>query len=120
MLQKLETRLEGFRKERFTQRKHHEDTLMDIATAYNQNRTQILQVMDEMQHSVSHLKIGLKDRNSKQQNYMTQLRRDIDDVLCDLMTNEDTEKRGTKDFSRNHFGSEMPDSERNRGIYSTY
>ena len=58
-------KLETIRRDRFDLRRNHEDTLMDIASAYNKGRTQLFTVMDELEFAMHYLKNGIEKRNVK-------------------------------------------------------
>jgi hypothetical protein len=62
---RMKTKLESIKKDRFDQRRNHEDTLMDIASAYNKGRTQLFTVMDEIELAMHDLKHGIEKRNVK-------------------------------------------------------
>ena len=69
------------------ERRHHEDTLKDIATAYNKNRTQMFNDISEIELSIHDCKNAIEKRNVKQLTYMTQFDKDIlitiDDALSE-------------------------------------
>ena len=80
----MKSKLETIKRDRFDQRRNHEDTLMDIASAYNKGRTQLFTVMDELELAMHDLKHGIEKRNVKQMSYITQIEKDIDETISEV------------------------------------
>lgn len=82
---RMKAKLETFKKERFDLRRNHEDSLRGIATAYNRNRTQLFTVMDEMELAIHDMKNGIEKRSVKQISFMSQLEKDMDFALSEVV-----------------------------------
>lgn len=95
---KLRDNLEALKKATSQQKRNHEDTLMSIASAYNQNRTQFYTVIDEWELAVHQLKGWAERRSVQQVGYMTQMERDLEDMI---QTN-DTEGRSVIGSMQKH------------------
>lgn len=62
MSQRLKSKIEDIKR---LERRHHEDNLKDIASAYNKNRTQMFNVIDEIELSIHDHKNAIEKRNVK-------------------------------------------------------
>jgi hypothetical protein len=58
--QNLKERLQSIRNDRLFIQRDHEETLKNIASAYNQNRTQLFTVIDDWELAVHQLKNGIE------------------------------------------------------------
>ena len=65
---------------------------MDIASAYNKGRTQLFTVMDELELAMHDLKHGIEKRNVKQISYLTQIEKDIDETISEVLPNSNSDR----------------------------
>jgi hypothetical protein len=68
VIHRLKNKIDSIKK---AERRHHEDTLKDIATAYHKNSTQMFNDLSEIELSIHDCKYAIEKRNIKQLSYMS-------------------------------------------------
>lgn len=68
LIHRLKSKIDSIKR---VERRHHEDTLKDIATAYHKNSTQMFNDLSEIELSIHDCKYAIEKRNIKQLSYMS-------------------------------------------------
>lgn len=68
LIHRLKTKIGSIKR---VERRNHEDTLKDIATAYQKNSAQMFNDLSEIELSIHDCKYAIEKRNIKQLSYMS-------------------------------------------------